>query len=124
MQYIRDVKLRRTIHAATNKSEEFNNFSDWLAFASKIIPENLRHEQTKVNKCNHLMAYLVILYNVNQITRILNDFGKEGHEIDQAVLKELSPYRTEHKSKFGSYVFNMEREVQPLIPELQITKLS
>ena len=124
MQYIRDVKLRRTIHAATNKSEGFNHFSNWLAFASKIIPENLRHEQTKVIKYNHLMANLVILYNVNQMTRVLNDLGKEGHEIDQAVLKELSPYRTEHISRFGSYVLNMEREVQPLSPELQITKSS
>ncbi len=48
LEYIEDLELRRLIFAATNKSEEFNQFSDWVAFANKTIPENLRHEQSKI----------------------------------------------------------------------------
>ncbi len=39
LQYIHDIELRKTISAATNKSEEFNQFADWIAFASKKISD-------------------------------------------------------------------------------------
>jgi hypothetical protein len=36
--------LRRTIHAATNKSEQFNDFAQWLMFGGEcVIAENVRH---------------------------------------------------------------------------------
>ena len=60
LDYVHEVALRELIFAATNKSEEFNQFSDWVAFASKVIPENLRHEQSKTIKYNYLVANLLI----------------------------------------------------------------
>jgi len=30
LKYLNDPELRRTIHAATNKSEQFNDFAQWL----------------------------------------------------------------------------------------------
>jgi TnpA family transposase len=45
LKYIGDVELRKTINAATNKSEEFNQFIKWLFFGNQgIIAENVRHE--------------------------------------------------------------------------------
>lgn len=53
LKYLNDPELRRTIHAATNKSEQFNDFAQWLMFGGNgIIAENLRHEQRKVIKYN------------------------------------------------------------------------
>jgi len=44
---------RQTIHAATNKNEQFNGFAKWSFFGgSGIIAANLRHEQQKVVKYN------------------------------------------------------------------------
>lgn len=114
LQYIHDIELRRTISAATNKSEEFNQFTDWIAFASKVIPENIRYEQNKVIKYNHLVANLLILYNVDEMTRIFNDLIAEGHPIDKEVLQAFAPYRTEHINRFGSYTLDMEKKVKPL----------
>jgi len=55
LDYISDVELRRSIHAATNKSEEFNSFVKWLFFGGEgVIAENLRHEQRKVIKYSQL----------------------------------------------------------------------
>ena len=34
MKYIKDVELRSTIQAATNKSEAFNGFAKWIAFGN------------------------------------------------------------------------------------------
>jgi hypothetical protein len=53
LKYLDDPELRRTIHAATNKSEQFNDFAQWLMFGGEgVIAENVRHEQRKVIKYN------------------------------------------------------------------------
>lgn len=121
LQYIHDIELRRTISAATNKSEEFNQFADWIAFASKVIPENLRHEQTKVIKYNHLVANLLILYNVDEMTRVFNELIEEGYTIDKEVLQAFAPYRTEHINRFGSYILDMDRPVKPFNHRINLT---
>ena len=40
------------------------------------IAENLRHEQRKVIKYNHLVANMVILHNVVGMSRVLNGYGR------------------------------------------------
>ena len=119
--YYHDSALRKTINAATNKSEEFNNFAKWIAFANHgMIRENLKHEQTKVIKYNHLVANLLILYNTQQMTRILKELKQEGYEIKKDTLQGFSPYRMEHMNRYGSYHLNMELEVPPLYTDFEL----
>ena len=107
--------LRRTIHAATCKSEEFNQFTKWLFFGGEgLIAENVRHEQRKVIKYNQLVANLVILHNVEAMTRVLKDIQAEGFVVDAAVLGGLAPYRVEHINRFGDYSLDLERQVPPM----------
>lgn len=48
LNYINDIDLRRLIQAATCKSEEFNNFIDWVSFGRDgTIEDNLRVNQKK-----------------------------------------------------------------------------
>lgn len=115
LEYIGDVELRKTIQSATNKSEEFNNFTKWLFFGGEgIIAENVRHEQRKIIKYNQLVANLVILHNVEAMTRVLRALQTEGEPIDEDVLGGLSPYRTEHINRFGDYVLDLDREIRPV----------
>ena len=116
LQYYHDPKLRKTINAATNKSEEFNNFTKWTAFANKgEIRENLKHEQVKIIKYNHLVSNLLIFYNTQEMTRVLKELKAEGHQIEKETLRRLSPYRTEHINRFGYYALNMNQNISPLI---------
>lgn len=56
-KYPNEPELRRTIHAVTNKREQFNDFAQWLMFGGEgTIAENVRHEQRKVIKYSHLVA--------------------------------------------------------------------
>lgn len=115
LEYINDLELRKTIHAATNKSEEFNQFTKWLFFGGEgVIAENVRHEQRKIIKYNQLVANLVILYNVEAMTRVLKELQQEGHPIDQEILAGLSPYRTEHINRFGDYTLDLDRKIRPI----------
>jgi TnpA family transposase len=120
LEYVGDVELRKMIHAATNKSEEFNHFVQWLFFGGDgIIAENVRHEQRKVVKYNQLVANLVILHNVEAMTRVLKDLQSEGIAIDSEILAALAPYRTEHINRFGDYMLNLDRDVPPMRYEIQ-----
>jgi TnpA family transposase len=93
LEYLSDPDLRRLIHAATNKCENFNKFTKWLSFGGKgIIPENDRDKQRKIIKYNHLVANCLIFHNVQSMSRILHKLAEEGREIDEEVLSWLSPY--------------------------------
>lgn len=115
LKYIGDVELRKTIQAATNKSEEFNQFIKWLFFGNQgIIAENVRHEQRKVVKYNQLVANLAILHNVEAMTGALKEMQGEGHPIDEEILAGLAPYRTEHINRYGDYTLDLDRKVPPM----------
>ncbi|OWW18699.1 Tn3 family transposase [Noviherbaspirillum denitrificans] len=115
LKYINDAELRRTIHAATNKSEEFNDFVKWSFFGGDgIIAENIRHEQRKVIKYNHLVANMIILHNVQKMTRLLKRLQEKGFVLTEEVLKGLAPYRRSHINRFGEYMLDLERPAQPM----------
>ena len=79
-----------------------------------IIAENIRHEQRKVVKYNQLVANMVILHNVEQMTQALKTFADDGQCLTKEVLGGLSPYRTAHINRFGDYTLDLRRKVQPL----------
>jgi len=115
LKYINDAELRKTVNAATNKSEEFNDFVKWLFFGGDgIIAENIRHEQKKVIKYNHLVANMIILHNVHQMTRILKSLQAKGDQLTEEILRGTAPYRREHINRFGEYPLDLNREVEPI----------
>jgi TnpA family transposase len=118
LRYLSDSELRRTIQAATNKSEAYNNFTQWLAFGDDLLAENNRDQQRKLIKYNHLVANCVIFHNVQSLTRILQGAAQNGMRIDAEVLARLSPYLTEHINRFGSYLVNLNRAIRELHYEL------
>lgn len=112
LKYISDVELRKVVHAATNKGEQFNNFTKWLFFGNEgIIAENIQFEQSKIIKYNQLVANLAIFHNVASMTRILKDLSAEGHAITPAMLEGIGPYRTLQINRFGAYTLDLKRRI-------------
>ena len=110
LKYLSDPELRRTIQAATNKSEAFNKFIQWVSFGGGgLIAENDRDEQRKLIKYNHMVANCLIFHNVHSLTRVLHELAAEGYEIEAEAVARLSPYLTEHINRFGKYTLNLER---------------
>lgn len=104
LSYISDVEMREMINAATCKSEEYNNFMQWVFFYNNgVIRENKLHEQDKIIKFNHLVSNMVILHNVNNMTRIIGQLKREGFNVSSELLAGLSPYRWEHINLLGLY---------------------
>lgn len=122
LNYINDVELRRVIHQATNKSEQFNYFAKWLHFANEgIIAENIRHEQRKVIKYNHLVANMVILHNVHTISRTLKRLQEEGVPLSEDLLNRISPYRNEHINRLGHYSLDLARHRSAMARDIKFS---
>ena len=125
LDYIGDIELRRMIQAGTNKSEGFNQFAQWLAFGGeRVVASNDRDEQRKIIKYNHLVANLLIHYNVSAMTKVLNELIEEGYEVTPEHLGILSPYITKHVNRFGRYTLELSPDTVPVDYELSITSVS
>jgi TnpA family transposase len=121
LEYVTDLDLRRTIQAATCKSEEFNEFARWLFFANGgKISANLAHEQSKVVKFNHLLANFAILYNVNAMTEVFNQLKQEGHNVTREHMAGFSPYHSDHYGRLGSFELNVPKKVKAMAFDLEI----
>src|ERR1700733_9853332 len=115
LEYLSDVELRRLIHSATNKSERFNQFVQWIAFGGgALATEGIRDEQRKFIKYNHLVANLLIFHNVVTMSKALERLIAEGHAVDLDLIACSSPYLTGHLNRFGRYELNRERVPEPL----------
>ncbi len=60
------------------------------------------------------MANMVILHNVQWISRKLKELQSQGYPVGEPVLKALSPYRTSHINRFGDYTLDLGRPVEPI----------
>src|SRR5271157_5651481 len=99
-------QLRRVIQAATNKSELFNRYAQWVSFGSSgLATAAERDEQRRMIKYNHLVANLLIFHTAVGMTRALDEIAADGHgnAITPEALAGTSPYLTEHLNRFGSY---------------------
>ena len=124
LKYLGDVELRRFISAETNKSEQLNGFAKKLFFGGEgVIAENLRHEQRKIIKYNHLVANMVILHNVVGMSRVLKQLQEEGFLINQEILAGLGPNRLGHINRFGDYVLDFRRKTEALSDDFRIFEL-
>jgi TnpA family transposase len=115
LQYINNVELRRTIQAATCKSEEFNGFLDWVTFGGdSMIKDNDRNNQKKIIKYAHLVANMVSLHVMANMTMVVNDMRNEGIKITDEILNKHSPFRTDHINRLGVFSLSETRENMPL----------
>ena len=111
LNYIHDVQLRQKIQAATCKSEEFNQFIDWICFGGNgIISDNLRLNQLKIIRLNHFVANCIVFHNVVFQTKAINSLRRQGIIITDEVLASLAPYWTKHINRFGIFQLDINQE--------------
>ena len=123
LEYLSDVELRQLIQAATNKCELFNKFAKWAYFADDVIRENVRDEQIKIIKYNHLIANLIIFHNTHSMTLALKAMEAEGIQLSPEMLAALTPYRTAHINRFGRYILR-NRNIPDINYEIRLQTIA
>ena len=120
LRYLSDGELRHIIQTATTKSERFNKFVQWAAFGGEsVIAENVRDEQRKFIKYNHLIANLLVFHNLTSLIRAVQKAEADGCSIPDEVLAAMSPYQTEHINRFGSYSLRFDRAPKPIAQDFR-----
>ena len=117
LRFIGSLDLRRTIGAATSKSELFNKYAQWAGFGGGgLVTAAARDEQRKMIKYNHLVANLLVFHTAVGMTRALENMAADGfaYAISPEALTTLSPYQTEHINRFGDYVLDLSSTPAPL----------
>jgi TnpA family transposase len=110
LNYINDPVMRGMIQPATCKSEEFNQFISWIRFGGGgIISDNMRSNQRKIIRFNHLLANMLVFHTVVYQTKAVNKLRGQDVEISNEILSGISPYWTEHLNRFGMFQLDMEK---------------
>jgi len=117
LEYMSDTTMRQHIRAETTKVESYNQFTEWLAFGGPVLRSGDPVEQEKRIKYRDLVANVVMLQNVVDMTNVLHDLQREGVRITPELVARLSPYLNEHLKRFGHYVLDMETPPEPLQPK-------
>lgn len=122
LRFINEEDLRQTIHASTNTVETWNGFVQWVAFGGNgVIRENSREEQRKIIRYNHLVANLLVFHNVVSMTRVLQKLINEGYPVTPLIVAHMSPYKTEHINRFGSYQPRFDQVPLPITEDLTLS---
>ena len=95
----------------------YHAFTDWLAFGGPILRSGDPVEQEKRIKYRDLVANVVMVQNVVDMTNVLYDLQQDGVLITPELVAGLSPYLTEHLKRFGHYYLDMEAPPEPLEPK-------
>ena len=115
LNYISDIDLRKKIQAATCRSEEFNDFVDWVSFGNdKIIKENKKVSQQKIITFSQTVANMVMFHTVANMTNAINQLSQDGFEYDNNDLSILSAYYRENINRFGVFELSNKQELKPL----------
>ena len=117
LKYMSDTSMRQHIRAETTKVESYHQFTDWLAFGGPVLRSGDPVEQEKRIKYRDLVANVVMLQNVVDMTNVLHDLQRDGVHMTPELVARLSPYLTEHLKRFGHYILDMETPPESLQPK-------
>ena len=114
LRYISDIPLREQITKTTNIAERYNQFCEWIRFASGgLMAENDPEEQQKRVRYRVIVANALMLQNVADLTDALEQLKQRGYPVQPEDVAHLSAYMMEHLQRFGEYTLKL-RPVAPL----------
>lgn len=114
LEYIASKPMRIEITGATTKIESFHTFRDWVTFGGDVITSGDPVEQEKRIKYMNLVANIIMLHNVVDLTNVLNQMVVDGCRVTEEWVKRLSAYMTEHIKRFGQYILDRGTMPKPL----------
>ena len=106
LQYLKDVELRRRIHAGLNKGEARNAlaravFFNRLGELRDRTYENQRYRASGLN----LVVASIVLWNTVYLERAVKELRERRQVISDDLLAHLSPLGWEHINLTGDYVW-------------------
>ncbi len=112
LRYLGSEEFRRQINLQLNKGEALHSLRRYL-FVANEAQIRKRHLDDQLNQaaCLNLVTNAVVVWNSIYMWEAIEQLKREGHQIDEADVKHLSPARYEHINVFGKYSFPVKEEL-------------
>lgn len=119
LDYVSNKSLRRRIQRGLNKGEAMNSLARAIFFGKRgEFREKELQDQLQRASCLNILINAIIVWNTTYLEKALKHL-KEKEEVDESLLKHVSPLGWEHINLLGEYHFssisNLESdELRPL----------
>ena len=109
LKYMQSPEYQKKITVQLNKGEALHALRRdvFIANEGKI---RKRHHEDQLNQaaCLNLVVNAITVWNTVYMQAAIEELRKEGYEIKEEDVKNLSPARSEHINMYGKYYFNIE----------------
>jgi TnpA family transposase len=113
LDWMQNVELRRRVQVGLNKGEAKNAlaravFLNRLGELRDRSYENQRYRASGLN----LVVSAIILWNTVYMERAVQALREDGRDIDETLLRHLSPLGWEHINLTGDYIWQQDKQVE------------
>jgi len=109
LDYLRDVELRRRIHAGLNKGEARNALARAVFFnrLGELRDRTYDNQQHRAGGLSLVVA-AIVLWNTVYLEKAVQTMRERGDVVDESLLTHLSPLGWEHINLTGDYLWRSD----------------
>ena len=110
---MKNVELRRRVHAGLNKGEARNALARavFLNRLGEIRDRSFENQRYRANGLNLVVA-AIVLWNTVYLERAVKTLIESGEKVDSQLISHLSPLGWEHINLTGDYVWEQSKQVK------------
>jgi len=110
LKYIDDPQYRRDIRTSLNRGEALHQILDKIAAVGGGDFRGMSDMEVEIwNECMRFIALLIIYYNMNLLSKLVEMNKAKGHKEAITYLTSISPIASQHLNFSGLYQFSEER---------------
>lgn len=113
LNWLQNVDLRRRVNAGLNKGEAKNALARAVFFnrLGEMRDRSFEHQRYRASGLNLVVA-AIILWNTVYLEKAVQSLRDHGQEIDDKLLKNMSPLGWEHINLTGDYIWKQGKKAE------------
>ena len=113
LDWMQNVELRRRVQIGLNKGEAKNALARavFLNRLGEIRDRSFENQRYRASGLNLVVA-AIVLWNTVYLEKAVQALRDSGQEIDEKLLKHLSPLGWEHINLTGDYIWQQSKQVE------------
>jgi TnpA family transposase len=109
LKYLQSPEYQKKITVQLNKGEAIHALRHGLFIANEgQIRQRRPEDQLNQAACLNLLTNAVAVWNTVYMNAAIEQLKREGYEVKEEDMRNLSPARSEHINMYGKYYFNVE----------------
>lgn len=113
LAWVQDPELRRKVHIGLNKGEARNALARAIFFCRLGELRDRSYEQQRYRASGlNLVTAAIALWNTVYLQRAVNALRDANHDVDDSLLRYLSPLGWDHINLTGDYLWKQAPQVQ------------